>query len=163
MTYLNKLHCRHSHCIGCEEKIPGGGTIIYGQGNFLFDDSESEFWQTSLLIQIRDGFTIDYIPLLKHGNKVRLAVAKDAETIMNGFSQRTKDIMRDGFIAEKYREFSQQYLSGYLRVLFGKKPGIIVRIVNKLSGYRFLDWLMKRRYSTTKLLPILNYMECEAS
>lgn len=145
-----------------KKKFGGGGTIVYGQGNFLFDDCDNEFWQTSLLIQIRDGFTIDYIPLLKHGNKVCLAVAKDAETIMNGFSQRTKDIMRDGFIAEKYREFSQQYLSGYLRVMFGKKPGIIGRIVNKLSGYRYLDWLMKRRYSATKLLPILNYMECEA-
>lgn len=153
--------CQHSHCIGCEERIRGG-TIVYGQGNFLFDDCDNEFWQTSLLIQIRDGFTIDYIPLLKHGNKVRLAVAKDAETIMNGFSQRTKDIMRDGFITEKYREFSQQSLPGYLRVMFGKKPGIIVRIVNKFSGYRYLDWLMKRRYSATKLLPILNYMECEA-
>ena len=153
--------CQHSHCIGCEERIRGG-TIVYGQGNFLFDDCDNEFWQTRLLIQIRDGFTIDYIPLLKHGNKVRLAVAKDAETIMNGFRQRTNDIMRDEFIGEKYREFSQQSLPGYLRVMFGKKPGIIVRIVNKFSGYRYLDWLMKRRYSATKLLPILNYMECEA-
>ena len=93
---------------------------------------------------------------------MRLAVAKDAETIMNGFRQRTKDIMRDEFIGEKYREFSQQSLPGYLRVMFGKKPGIIVRIVNKFSGYRYLDWPMKRRYSATKLLPILNYMECEA-
>ena len=56
--------CQHSHCIGCEEKYQGG-TIVYGQGNFLFDDSESEFWQTSLLVQIDDGFEISYIPLKK--------------------------------------------------------------------------------------------------
>lgn len=46
--------------------------------------------------------------------------------------------------------------------MFGKNPGIISRIVNKLSEYRYLDWLMKQRYSDTMLLPILNYMECEA-
>ena len=28
--------CQHSHCIGCEEKY-NNGTIVYGQGNFLFD------------------------------------------------------------------------------------------------------------------------------
>lgn len=70
--------------------------------------------------------------------------------------------MCDGFVAEKYKEFSQQYLFRYLQVMFGKNPGIISRIVNKLSEYRYLDWLMKQRYSDTMLLPILNYMECEA-
>jgi poly-gamma-glutamate capsule biosynthesis protein CapA/YwtB (metallophosphatase superfamily) len=43
--------CQHSHCIGAFEKY-SGGTIIYGQGNFLFDNSESEFWQTSLLLNV---------------------------------------------------------------------------------------------------------------
>ncbi len=38
----NLVICQHSHCIGCEEKYQGG-TIVYGQGNFLFDHSESEF------------------------------------------------------------------------------------------------------------------------
>lgn len=41
--------CQHSHCIGCEEKW-NGGTIVYGQGNFLFDDSDNEYWKTSLLV-----------------------------------------------------------------------------------------------------------------
>lgn len=43
--------CQHSHCIGCMEEYDKG-TIIYGQGNFLFDDSESIFWRTSLLLKI---------------------------------------------------------------------------------------------------------------
>ncbi len=33
--------CQHSHCIGCYEDWETG-KIIYGQGNFLFDDSDSE-------------------------------------------------------------------------------------------------------------------------
>ena len=28
--------CQHSHCIGCEEKYLDG-TIVYGQGNFIFN------------------------------------------------------------------------------------------------------------------------------
>lgn len=43
--------CQHSHCIGCKEEYLQG-TIVYGQGNFLFDDEENEYWQTSLLIRI---------------------------------------------------------------------------------------------------------------
>ena len=50
-----------------EEKYQGG-TIVYDQGKFLFDLSESEFWQTGLLVQIGDDFEIFYIPFAKSGN-----------------------------------------------------------------------------------------------
>ena len=47
--------CQHTHCIGCEEKYLNG-TIVYGQGNFLFDYTESEYWQTGLLISLNSNF-----------------------------------------------------------------------------------------------------------
>lgn len=153
--------CQHSHCVGCEEKYRNG-TIVYGQGNFLFDDSESEFWQTSLLVRIGDDFSISYVPLKKHANTVRLSAAGDGETILSDFFQRSREIMDAGIIEQKYLELSRQYLGGYLCAASGKKPGIIVRIVDKLSGHHFLNWRMRRRYSASKLLPILNFMECEA-
>lgn len=58
--------CQHSHCIGCFENYENS-TIIYGQGNFIFDDSQSEYWKTSLLIniEIKDEFKIQYIPIVK--------------------------------------------------------------------------------------------------
>lgn len=62
--------CQHSHCIGCREEYLQG-TIVYGQGNFLFDDEENEYWQTSLLIMISDDFEVKYIPLKKNKNTVR--------------------------------------------------------------------------------------------
>ena len=43
--------CQHSHCIGCLEEYEES-TIVYGQGNFIFDYSDSEFWESSLLIRI---------------------------------------------------------------------------------------------------------------
>ena len=57
--------CQHSHCIGCMEEYDKG-TIIYGQGNFLFDDSESIFWRTSLLLKIDlKNRNLEYIPVCK--------------------------------------------------------------------------------------------------
>ncbi|MFR5171890.1 MAG: CapA family protein [Clostridium paraputrificum] len=67
----NLVICQHTHCIGCEEKYKSG-TIVYGQGNFLFDMSENEYWQTSIVIRIKDNFEIEYIPLKKNGLKVQI-------------------------------------------------------------------------------------------
>lgn len=58
--------CQHSHCIGCYEQYKNS-KIIYGQGNFIFDLSDSKYWQTSLLIkiEIKNGFNIEYVPIVK--------------------------------------------------------------------------------------------------
>lgn len=72
--------CQHSHCIGAQEEWKKG-RIIYGQGNFLFDHSESEYWQTSLLLELSleknsGEITADIIfhPLVKCGDTVRLSL-----------------------------------------------------------------------------------------
>ena len=62
--------CQHSHCIGCEEKYKGS-TIVYGQGNFIFDDSDDECWQTSLLVIIGDDFEVSYLPIVKDVRRFR--------------------------------------------------------------------------------------------
>ena len=74
----NLVVCQHSHCIGCEEKY-GHGTIVYGQGNFLFDSCKNVFSQTSLLIQLNEDFSIEYLPLVKAEKGVRLATGAIAE------------------------------------------------------------------------------------
>ena len=63
--------CQHSHCIGCKEEYKNG-TIVYGQGNFLFDSSEMDCWQTSLLVSINQNFKVEYLPLIKQKEVVRL-------------------------------------------------------------------------------------------
>ena len=87
--------CQHSHCIGCQEKWQSG-TIVYGQGNFLFDDSENECWQTSLLVElsVEDDVMLTYHPLKKHGNTVRLA---------QGEQQQKKSCLPFTLAALKYR------------------------------------------------------------
>lgn len=153
--------CQHSHCIGCEEKYQGG-TIVYGQGNFLFDDSESEFWQTSLLVQISDNFEISYIPLKKNGNGVRCADKAEAEIILNEFRQRSVEIKDNVLLREKYSEFAASCIDSYLLTLSGFGDKLIFRVINKLSRYWFKKWFVRRWYHKKSLLAIQNYIECEA-
>ena len=153
--------CQHTHCVGCEEKYQDG-TIVYGQGNFLFDHQNNEFWNTSLLIEIKDDFKVDYIPLVKTGNGVRLATGAQAEEILAGFQARTEQIKDDGFIEKQYAEFAKKMIEDYLLNISSIRYSFIFKVLNKLSNGRCLSWYIKRKYKKSKLLAIQNYVECEA-
>lgn len=153
--------CQHSHCIGCEEKYKDG-TIVYGQGNFLFDYSNSEFWQTSLLIEVDSDFKITYIPLVKDNNKVRLAQESVAEKILNEFECRSAEINSKEFIDAEYSKFAEKMLVDYLLHASGMKCGLLFRGINKLTGYRFGKWIVNRMYNAHKKVILRNFIECEA-
>ena len=153
--------CQHSHCIGCEEKYQGG-TIVYGQGNFLFDASENELWQTSLLIQIDDGFEISYIPLKKKGYGVRHADKSEADIILKEFRQRSNEIKDNVVLREKYAQFAESYLGSYVLVFSGLGKNLLFRVANKLFGNRFAKRFVNRWYRKETLLAIQNYVDCEA-
>lgn len=152
--------CQHSHCIGCEEKY-GDGTIVYGQGNFLFDDDDNEYYQTSLLVSLVDGFRVEYIPLVKRGNAVRMAETEDAKKILGDFSYRSKRITEDGFIEAEYEKFASEYLNNYLAVFSRKNEKLVFKVLNRVTRGKW------RKYFSASLplrykLAILNYVECEA-
>lgn len=154
--------CQHSHCVGCEEKYQNG-TIVYGQGNFLFDHSASEFWKTSLLVQINDDFSISYIPLVKHGNGVRLAQDQDAITIMDAFFERSREIAESGMVQRKYAQFAGEMQTQYLLKVSTINSGtIFFRAINRLTGFRWGRWLVNCKYPKRKLLAVRNCIECEA-
>ena len=157
----NLIICQHTHCIGCEEKYLGG-TIVYGQGNFLFDDSENLFWQTSLLIRIDNDFKISYIPIKKKNKGVRLAMGKDSCDILDSFARRSEEIERKGFIEEQYSKFASSMLKEYLLRVSGCGKGIFFRLFNKLTKHRYEVWKLKRKFEKQDLLSILNVLECEA-
>lgn len=152
--------CQHSHCIGCEEKYQGG-TIVYGQGNFLFDGSESEFWQTSLLVRIGDDFGISYIPLKKNENGVRLAGIQESKEIMAAFQRRSIECLDSGIMKEKFEEVVHQSICAYLLDLCGMDRTLFSRVINKLSNNRFYDWYIKKRYTLQKRKNVINHTECE--
>ena len=152
--------CQHSHCIGCEEKYQHG-TIVYGQGNFLFDVADNEFWNTSLLIQIEDDGDIRYIPICKKGCGVRLAPEKEAVEILAAFRQRSEAIKQPGFLDDQYKAFAETNLDYYVNYFTGNRINLLFRIMNKATG----NWLQKKvseRYRGKLGNAVRNFVECEA-
>jgi len=153
----NLIVCQHSHCIGCRENY-NNSTIIYGQGNFLFDLSDDELWQTSLILEvsIEDGFFVKEIPIVKRQNCIRMAKGKDAENILKNYRDRSLQILEDRFVDREYSKFASSMLNGYLGAFLG--GSLLVRILNRL----FLRKLYKSIYSKHSLLMLQNFIECEA-
>ena len=99
--------CQHTHCVGAKEEYCGA-TIVYGQGNTLFDHVNADnmpTWHTSILVELTvegDKFCIDYIPIEKRGEFT--ALSNNSE-ILDGFYSRSKEISEEGFIKRNYTEF----------------------------------------------------------
>ncbi len=156
--------CQHSHCIGCEEKW-GQGTIIYGQGNFLFDHSQSEYWKTSIIIEvdIEDSVRIKYHALVKEDNKVRLADNNSATQIISVFNNRSDEIKNETFVYENYNRFASEMYYSYMYRILGKKvkkPAF--KILNKITKGAYLKKYVKRNYEIDEKSALLNVLECEA-
>ncbi len=152
--------CQHSHCIGCEEKY-GNGTIVYGQGNFVFDGSKRECWQTSLLIRLAEDFTVSYIPNVKADNAVRLADEDRGKEIIAAFEKRSEEIKTPGFIEKSYAQFAESFLPTYLKRYAGRRP-LLFRLMNKLTKGSLLQAYAEKAYGVPEMLSIENYTECEA-
>jgi len=150
--------CQHSHCVGSFEEY-NNSTIVYGQGNFIFNKRDNEYWNTSLLIdvQIKHEININYIPIFRTKKGVALATENKADEILNSFYKRSLNITEKGFIEKEYQKFAKNYLKNYMRKLagFGKWKS---RIDNRI----FKGTLSKRAYSEQERLAIRNYIECES-
>ncbi len=152
--------CQHTHCVGCEERYMDS-TIVYGQGNFLFDLQDNEFWQTGILIELEDDFNIHYIPIIKCAEKVRIATGQQAERILREFKTRSQEIKREGEVEKKYVMFAETMLQNYLSAFLGKRS-LMYRILNKLMCGKLKKESIKLHYSKESLLSLRNYIECEA-
>ena len=153
---------QHSHCIGCMEAYQNG-TIIYGQGNFLFDDGDNEFWNTSILVEVSDSMHVNYIPLVKRGSRVRQAEGAEAERILQSFYERSEEIQRPGFLECEYRNFADKFLQHYLLFFSGiNRRSMLFRVLNRLTYQKWQAWLLERKYKKETRLAIQNYVECEA-
>ena len=152
--------CQHSHCIGCEEKYRNG-TIVYGQGNFIFDDSDDECWQTSLLVEVKDDFSISYVPLVKNMHGVCIAEGNRAKEIMDDFSIRSEEILKPSFIKNTYINTANSSICYYLWALSGRRS-FAFRVLNRLSGGRYLINYLNKTYGVPEQLRIANYLDCEA-
>lgn len=153
--------CQHTHCIGCEEKWKDG-TIVYGQGNFLFDEDDNEFWKTSLLVNIKNNFEIEYIPILKEGFSVKLANEESKNKILSDFYKRSEEIKEEGFIEKEYEKISESEYVRYLSMAQGNRyNSLLFRVVNKLMGYKLKEYILKCFYSKKDITALYNLIACE--
>lgn len=156
----NIVICQHSHCIGCEEKY-NEGTIIYGQGNFIFDRGNSEYRKTSLLVRLlidrnTKKFNLEYVPIVKYDQCVRLANKDEGKRIIDDFKNRSNQIIEDDFIKNNYSKFCKEKYNEYVSALLGKNK--LFLILNKLSKGEFYD----RYYSQKAHLKVYDYIKCES-
>jgi len=149
--------CQHSHCIGAFEKYKGS-VIIYGQGNFLFDRNDNEFWNTGLLVKVvlSDKLSLEYIPVQKIGNGVELPDSKVGESILELFHKRSGQISEPGFVEAEFEKFCDENGQYFMSVFAGF--GKIVRNIDKLFNGLFTKLL----YPWEKISRILNHVECES-
>lgn len=152
--------CQHTHCIGCKEEWKQA-TIVYGQGNFLFDEDDNEYWATSLLVSTdlqKENVKIEFIPLCKNGAKVELADEKRKNIILSNFEKRSKEILKDGIIEEKYNRFADDMVMSYFNRSLGNIPrSFAFRVLNKISAGK----LKGKCYTEKDLLNLINLMDCE--
>ena len=152
--------CQHSHCIGCKEEYHNG-TIVYGQGNFLFTKHKNEYWNTGLLVKVDDSGDISYIPLEQYNESIRLAKRREASEILAGFESRSNEIMQPGFVEENYSKYSNDIITSYIVDFLGLQNNILFRVINKITGQKLRKCLLKRTRKKRGLM-IRSYIECEA-
>lgn len=153
--------CQHTHCIGCDEKWKNG-TIVYGQGNFLFDHSNSEFWKTSVLISLElSNGSIEYIPICKDGNGVRVANKDTAKVILTNMRYRSEQILQKEFVETQYSQFAKSMLDGYINTGDILTNSFVFRVINRLSGNR-LGKLIAIKKTKRYGMKYINQYECEA-
>ena len=154
--------CQHSHCIGSREDY-GKGTIIYGQGNFIFNSEfyiqHKEFVKDSLLINIeatKDSFIVSEVPIRSTDVGTRLATESEADETLTAYKQRSEHIRDAHFVVQAYKDFADTHVKRYLREFIGRS--FIIRVINALFGRKLMQLLLGK----TSYLAIQNYLECEA-
>ena len=144
-----------------------GSTLVYGQGNFLFDGGIEvsnpyfDFWKTSLIVCIdTDGSNnnISFLPIISLGASIMLADGGQGNEILNGFVSRSIEIESSKNIEMKYKELAIQMKHQYLYGVSGGYAKLFpVRILNKISRRRF----MEVQYKEENSLELQNFLQCE--
>ncbi len=147
---------QHSHCIGSKEEYKGK-TIVYGQGNFLFNYKkrlDDPFWGNGMLIELElshDNETITYIPYLATETGIILANKKEKDILLDEFFERSENIKDKAFINKEYEIYAKKHLSQYLNAFSGWNIWL-----KRIDHHIFKGKLSKWYFNKKKLLAIKN-------
>ena len=154
--------CQHSHCVGSREDY-NGGSIIYGQGNFIFNlefyVNHQEFVKDAILINVeatKENFVVSELPIRRTDNGTRLATEAEGAETLAGYKKRSEEIKDAHFVISNYKAFADTHVKRYLREFLGRS--FIIRAINGLFGRKLMQLILGK----TSYLAIQNYLECEA-
>ncbi|MCE5188140.1 MAG: CapA family protein [Eubacteriales bacterium] len=151
--------CQHSHCVGSAEKW-NGATIVYGQGNFIFDAADGgEGFDTGLIVKYTVGDfgadAVSYIPIVRANGGAALAEETKASEILDAFGKRSLRIRIEGFVSARYTSYAAEQKEKLLQVFLSGNA--VLKAVNVLSGRR-----PARVYGRQAKTNILNTLRCES-
>lgn len=154
--------CQHSHCIGAREDYKQG-TIIYGQGSFVFHteyfDNLQDIVADSVVITVdidADGFHVHEVPITRTDVGITLPSVEYARIVMDKYNQLREEIKDPHFVHESYKNFANTHINRYLCEFLGRTWG--VKAFNLLCNRKLIRLLLGK----TSFLAIQNYLSCEA-
>jgi len=149
--------CQHTHCVACYEEYMGS-TIVYGQGNLLFDRKNDEYWRTALVVRatFSDRLTVQYLPVVHEGGRALLAEGPEAAAILDGFHARSAEILSPGFVEEEFSRRAERVFPRAMFALSGNDR-LLTKIDRRLGGY-----FTRRAFTRRRLIDSVNLIECQA-
>lgn len=149
--------CQHSHIIGATEKY-NNGTICYGQGNFIFDNSKSrgEWWARGLLFSLTlegSKFEVKSHPIIQDKNGI-VGIQEFDSDERKLFEQLDSGVSDIDFVRTNWSKWVDSKKVDYFSRLLGWSR--VKRVL-----FRYFDILGFSKYSNRQAM-IRNVVECES-
>lgn len=148
---------QHTHCIGCEEYY-GGAYLLYGQGDFLFNNFNPRITDSGLIISLSVGEK--GLEVTKYKTKTTdFRVRYDAKQDLSDFEKRTAALKDEAFVDEQFQQFCYRELRLYLSAY--KSLSLPRRAIRKFFPSYFKKWLYRRAFAEKDLLFALHTLRSE--
>ncbi len=151
--------CQHSHCAGTYEEYEDG-LIVYGQGNFVFDEypRKASKWYEGFLIELdiknNTYFEYNLLPYIQYREKDCVDALNNTakDTFLCQLKDRSSILQDAEQVEKKWRDHCAEYKYKYFSILRGH--GKILKLLNLI--FHFTDLAYRKR----SLLSVLK-IRCE--
>jgi poly-gamma-glutamate synthesis protein (capsule biosynthesis protein) len=159
----NLVLCQHSHCLGCIEQYRGG-TIVYGQGNFIFESGadEPDSWREGALVFVglEPGLAprVELVPVAQVAGVpgARALEGEARQSALDALARRSTVLADPAALERHWEEFCAGLKPGYLRRLGARSRlgrGVDRLTKNIQAGYA-ASWKTRAEH--------LNLIRCES-
>ena len=145
--------CQHSHVMGAVENYKSG-TIVYGQGNFLFDyrNNRTKQWSEGFFINIKlnEQDNIEFIPFKQKYPGISRLSDKEEVSFQKDFKERALKVKDKDFIDKSWSTFIRKQSASYISTAFGHNF-LIAKLLKKTKLYKYI-------ISSKTALVVLNFL-----